>query len=414
MLAWAMAAQPALDKVPVAVADKFVPAEPEGQRLWGPLGDRLKANLQQLLQVDEAALLAPFEKRPAAEARSGEAVGRFLEAAARTYRYQKEQKLRVLMERVAKRLLASQLPDGYLGTSADAQRWTGWDVSTHQSNLAGLLAYWRSSGDDRALAAARRIGELLTATFAPDKRDIIAASAQGGFAGTSALQSICQLYRATGDARFLKFALYLVSAWEQASGPQLIGSLLGAGREGASTPELLRNLIGMLELYRLTADEKLLRAAIAAQQDLAGSASTGAWVEFNWHLLRLTGDPHYAAQIQKTELVEAHDVALLPQMVAGVLAGGVAIQLYEPGTFKIPAAKPLRFEVSHSKTAEDAPVVRVTLVEGEGRFPLWLRVPEGAAGFTVHVGGRKYASRPGRYLMIDRQWTTGDTAEWAR
>ena len=412
MLAWTMAAQPGADKILPVVADKFVPAEPEGQRLWGPLGDRLKANLQTLLHVDEAALLAPFEKRPAAEARSGEAVGRFLEAAARTYRYQKEQKLRVLMERVAKRLLAAQLPDGYLGTSADPGRWKGWDVSTHQSNLAGLLAYWRSSGDDRALAGARRIGELLAATFGPDKRDIIAASAQGGLAGTAVLQPICQLYRATGDARFLKFALYLVSAWEQASGPQLMGSLLSDGHQGAPTPELLRNLIGMLELYRLTADEKLLRAAMAAQQDLAGSAPGGAWVEFNWHLLRLTGDPHFAAQVQKTELVEAHDVALLPQLVAGVLAGGVAIQLYEPGTFKIPGGKPLRFEVSHAKTTEDTPVIRVTLVEGEGRFPLWLRVPEG--GFTVLAGGRKYVGRPGRYLMIDRQWATGDTAEWPR
>ena len=113
-----------------AVPDKFVPSEPEGQRLWGPMGDRLKANLQELLKVDEDALLLPYEKRPGADARSGEAVGRFLEAAAGAYRYQKEQRLKVLMDRVAKRLLAAQLPNGYLGTYAEAARWTGWDVAT--------------------------------------------------------------------------------------------------------------------------------------------------------------------------------------------------------------------------------------------------------------------------------------------
>ena len=38
-------------------------------------------------------------------------------------------------------LIASQLPDGYLGTYTDDQRWTSWDVWVHKYNLIGLLSY---------------------------------------------------------------------------------------------------------------------------------------------------------------------------------------------------------------------------------------------------------------------------------
>jgi hypothetical protein len=38
-------------------------------------------------------------------------------------------------------LAAAQQPDGYLGTYADAQRWTAWDVWVHKHVLARLLSY---------------------------------------------------------------------------------------------------------------------------------------------------------------------------------------------------------------------------------------------------------------------------------
>lgn len=380
--------------LPAQVADKFVPAEPEGMRLFGSLGDRLKANLQQLMKADEAALLAPFEQRPWADPRAGEAVGRYLFASAGMYRYQKDQKLRVAMERVVRRLLAAQEPDGYLGTEGKAARWKSWDVSVHKEVINGLMAYARVMSDERALAAARRGGELLAATFGPAKRDIWASSGAGGWAGTALLQTICELHRATGDARLAEFAGYLVAAWDQPQGPRVLDTLLTGSVKAwpaEFAPEIVENLLGLLELYRSTGDERFLLAVTSAHEDMVGEkrfAESPRWPELNWHLLRLTGGPAYArvlAALVPGALTDPRLVALMPQLVAGAFAGGVAFVVWPEGTLTLAAAgKPVRLEIAGRQ---------VKWVEGAGAYPLW------------------WLGRPGRPVYAWRNWAIGGTYE---
>ncbi len=72
------------------------------------------------------------------------------------------------MDRVASNLIAAQLPDGYLGTYTDDQRWTSWDVWVHKYDLIGLISYYQATGNKPALEASRKIGELLVRTFGPN------------------------------------------------------------------------------------------------------------------------------------------------------------------------------------------------------------------------------------------------------
>jgi hypothetical protein len=124
------------------VKDRFIPAPLGQQQLGGLLGERIRANLEnRLLRVDEEALLAGFQKRPGGNPRVGEHVGKFLDAASATWAYTKDERLKAALDRVANALIATQLPDGYLGTYADAQRWTAWDVWVHKHVLARLLSY---------------------------------------------------------------------------------------------------------------------------------------------------------------------------------------------------------------------------------------------------------------------------------
>ena len=331
------------------VQDKFLPAAAETQKIDGLLGERLRVNLEgRLLHVDEEALLNGFEHRPGKHPWIGEHIGKYLHAASLTYRQTHNAQLKTNMDRMVKRLIATQLPDGYLGTYADDQRWTSWDVWSHKYDLIGLLSYYDITGDKSALRAASKVGDLLSTTFGikPGQRDIIAASTHVGMAATSVLEPICQLYRATGNKRYLDFANYLVdNAWNQGNGPKIVKSLLNTRSvyrtANAKAYEMTSNLVGVVELYRLTGRKDLWDAATIAWQDIrdhhlyiTGTTSsaehfqedgflpgddiahvgegceTVSWVQLNWQLLRLTGEAKYAEELERTvynQLLGAQD-----------------------------------------------------------------------------------------------------------
>jgi DUF1680 family protein len=332
------------------VSDKFIPAPYQTQRIDGLLGERMRVNLEgRLLHVDEAGILDCFRHRPGKQDWAGEHAGKFLDAAANTWLYTKDARLKTLMDRVAKELIATQLPDGYLGTYTDDRRWTSWDVWVHKYDLLGLMAYSRATGDKAALDSAKRIGDLLCRTFGtgPGQRDIIAAGTHVGMAATSVLEPMVDLYRMTGDRKYLDFCDYIVHSWSQPNGPKIIESLKDTGSvfhtANAKAYEMLSNLVGLAELYRLTGNPVYLATVETAWKDVAthhlyvtGTTSsaehftddlvlpgedisnvgegcvTVTWTQLTWQLLRLTGDSRYAEQLEHTvynALLAAQDPA---------------------------------------------------------------------------------------------------------
>ncbi len=336
VLSAGLAAEPQ-PKAREAVADRFVSAPFENQEIGGLLGERMRINLEKrLLAIEEDAVLAGFRKRPGGQEWIGEHVGKYLDAAVSTYRFTHDARLKVEIDRIALALIATQKDDGYLGTYTDDQRWTSWDVWVHKYDLIGLLSWYRLTSDERALTASRRIGDLLIATFQSGKIDMIATSDEAGMAATSVLEPVCQLYRFTGDPRYLGFAHFIVDkAWEQPNGPRILTSLLTTGSvfktANNKAYEMMSNLVGLLDLYRLTGEERYLNAGETAQADivshrryLTGTTSahehfrddfdlpadekdevgegcaTVTWLQLNLQLLRLTGEARYAQEIERT------------------------------------------------------------------------------------------------------------------
>ena len=207
-------------KVKDAIADRFVSVPFEQQKIGGLLGERMRINLEKrLLAIEEDAVLAGFRRRPGEQEWIGEHVGKYLDAAAASYRFTHNAQLKTQMDRIALALIATQKADGYLGTYSDDKHWTSWDVWVHKYDLIGLLSWYRLTGDERALNASRRIGDLLIATFQTGRIDIIQTSEHVGMAATSVLEPVCQLYRFTGDPRYLAFARFIVDkVWEQPNG----------------------------------------------------------------------------------------------------------------------------------------------------------------------------------------------------
>jgi DUF1680 family protein len=460
------------------VADRFVPAPYEKQHIEGMLGERLRVNLEgRLLHVDETRLLRGFEQPPGEQEWIGEHIGKYLDAACNTWRYTHDPRLKTQMDRMARTLMKAQRPDGYLGTYIDAKRWTSWDVWVHKYDLIGLLNYHQTTGDAEALTVARRIGDLLAKTFGtgPGQRDLMAASTHVGMAASSVLEPMVDLYRLTGEPRYLDFCRYVVSAWDQPNGPKLLASLRATGSvfktANAKAYEMMSDLVGVVELYKVTGDESLLPPVLAAWHDIrdkrlyvTGTTSskehftddytlpggdkdnvgegcaTVTWLQLTWRLARLTGAPEYAEELERTvynQLLGAQDphngniCYFTPLNGAKKPGPGIncCVSSEPRGISLIPeltwgdlaqgpavllytagtVETPFATIVSQTSYPKDG-AVRLTIRDSKRKhFALALRVPQWTRSFTATVGKQKLTGTPGSYLTIDRDWKGGDT-----
>ncbi len=320
------------------IKEKFTALPFNQQQLKGYLNTRLLQNLEQrLLNVDEEGLMGSYFRRPGIHPWAGEHVGKYLETACNTWKLTRDPRLKKQMDRIMYGLINTQLADGYLGTYTPDQYWTSWDVWSHKYNLYGLLAYYTMTGYKPALEACIKMGDLLCKTFGdqPGKLDIISAGTHMGMAATSVLDPMVELYKYTGDKKYLDFCYYILRAWEQDNGPKLISTLLTTGNVAkvgnGKTYEMISNFVGLANLYRLTGDAKLLEPLLIAWKDIVknrlyitGTASaheyfqepghlpagldasmgegcvTTTWMQFNHQLYLITGENKYLEQIEKT------------------------------------------------------------------------------------------------------------------
>jgi DUF1680 family protein len=322
--------------VPNKIADKYLPAY--YQNIGGLLGMRLDINLEKrLLKIDSATLLSGFKHRPGAQTWIGEHVGKFLFSASKTYAYKHDPRIKHLMDDMVRKYIACQMPDGYLGTYLYKDRWTAWDVWAHKYAIIGLLNYYSVTGYKPALETAERAANLICSTFGdgPGKRDLMLAGEHNGLAPGSILEPMVDLYRYTGDKRYLEFCNYILRAFEQQDGPKIISQLDKYGdvtKVGdAKAYEMLSCFLGMLKYYKLTGEVKYLDLLQTAWTDITarrlyitGTASdheifqkdgtlratlkddmgegcvTVTWIQFNLALLQITGDAKYTAELERS------------------------------------------------------------------------------------------------------------------
>ena len=325
-------------KVKLAVPGKSNPFALESIQFDGYLNDRVNANLvQRLLNIDETGILEGYYNRPGKQTWIGEYAGKYLHAASRAWSFSKNAPLKAQMDRIVDVLIACQKDDGYLGTYLPANYWTEWDVWAHKYKLLGLLSYYSATGYRPALETSVKMGDLLCRTFGEKKGqlNIIESSGHVGMASTSVLEPMTELYRYTGDKKYLDFCYYILKAYDYDNGPKIISTLATIGKvdktANAKAYEMMSNLTGIVKMYQLTGDAKLLKAVDNAWNDIAthklyitGTASKGehfqedfvlpagndvnmgegcvttTWLQFSQALYYLTGEPKYIDEIEKT------------------------------------------------------------------------------------------------------------------
>ena len=337
--------------VPDRVAMSYVPVPYESQEIHGVLGDRMTVNLQArlLAAVDLDVLLKGYRQRPGQQSWAGEHIGKFIDAATNVWAYTGDEQLKAKLDTAVRELLATQLADGYLGTYVESDRFKDfgekgyepgedlplWDVWAHKYNLLGLLNYYRRTGYEPALAASRRIGDLLCKTYGdqPGQHSIVRNDWHVGMANTSVLEPMAMLYRYSGDTRYLDFCRYIVRAWDQPKGPKIVATLMTDGHvndvANGKAYEMTSNFLGLVELYRATGEKTFLDPVLRAWDDVVqnrlyvtGTTSWGeiyradhvlradgrvgegcvttTWMQLNLKLLELTGEAKYADELERT------------------------------------------------------------------------------------------------------------------
>lgn len=142
------------------------------------------------------------------------------------YQNSHDPSLKILIDGLAQQLIAAQLDDDYLGTYSLDRHWTSWDVWSHKYDLIGLLSYYQMSGYKPALAASEKIGDLLCTTFGsqPGQMNTLKAGPHVGMAATCILDPMTDLYRFTGNKKFLDFCFYLTKSYNNPGGPRIIST----------------------------------------------------------------------------------------------------------------------------------------------------------------------------------------------
>jgi DUF1680 family protein len=347
-------------------ADAFARLPLRDVRLDGRLGRAIDLCVRnRVMAQDGEHLVEPFRQRRETNCWSSEFWGKWFLSAVAAQRYTGDPKLLETVERSARSMMATQSSDGYIGTYAPENRLKTWDVWGRKYTLLGLLAYHDLTGDRAALASARRLADHHMTEVGPGRASIVKNGAYRGMASSSILEPIVLLYNRTGDARYLAFAEWIVAQWETPDGPRLISKALAgvpvaerfpppaswyAWENGQKAYEMMSCYEGLLELYRVTGTPEYLSAVVKTWENIrdteinvAGSGAsmecwyggaakqtvqarhmmetcvTMTWMKLSQNLLRLTGDPRIADEIERS----AYN-ALLGSMVPDVRTGEYA------------------------------------------------------------------------------------------
>ncbi len=142
---------------------------------------------------------------------------KWMEAAAFVLQSSKDSQLKATLDEMIDEVLAAQGKDGYLNTYhqnglAD-KRFTNFRDNHELYCLGHLIqaaiAYYRGAGEHRLLDAARRYVDYVMSLFGPGKRQC--------FPGHPEIEmALVELYRTTGEKKYLDFADYLLNGVEVA------------------------------------------------------------------------------------------------------------------------------------------------------------------------------------------------------
>ena len=337
-------------ELPIAVANEVDPEFETPRQIHldfkGFVGSRLTANLEGWeLRTPGAnpALLEMFYDRDRDPPRDllpwhGEFVGKYLCSAILSHRILRDPRQKDLIQSVARRFIASQGEDGYLGPFPEGSRLTGlrtgegflqtqlWDVWGHYWAIQALILYYEDFGEEAALTAATRAADLIVQTYLDKPLDMTNDGSVGQM-NYAVIHAFALLYRITGKSEYLEMARWIIDKWDEPAGPQYMKLAL-EGKQMHEFPgnrwESLHDFLGLYELYLLTGEATYREVFVHIWNSIlkgdrhntggfsSGEKTTGnpydpaaietcctvAWIDMSIAMLKLTGNSLVADEIE--------------------------------------------------------------------------------------------------------------------
>jgi DUF1680 family protein len=279
----------------------------------GILGERVNLwrNHRLWYMAESGYLIDGFENRPGEHAWQGEHIGKWLHAATLAYRVSNDEKLKLELDKTVKRLIATQLADGYMGTYSTDKTFmaepegSGWDTWTHRYNLYGLLTYEKFYPDKNIVNACKKIADLLIETYGEGKTDLtpklrlmdamlkhesVVYSGDGkAYQLMANLLGYLRLYRCTGKEQYLQTVL---NGWQEIREKHI---LVTGGPWSRHMP-----YNGNRECFAHTED-------FNPQEIVVENCCTATWMQLNIHLFELTGLAKYFNEAEVTLLNDLYE-----------------------------------------------------------------------------------------------------------
>lgn len=479
----------------VGMSDTFDFAAPGTVQIQGWIGHKMDLCLSnRVMAQDLDRLIKPFRDRTEMDSAGWrcEYWGKWFTSAALGCGYHPTAEHRAQLDEAARALIATQTPDGYIGTYDDAHHLGIWDVWGRKYVLLGLIADYDLTGDKAALDAACREADHLLTEAPPGKVNLTETGIDvlKGLAPSSILEPLVLLYQRTGQKRYLDLAEDIVARWNEPgkftpAGLRLVDdALAGIPPLKIGSPkayEMMSCFEGLCELYRATGDRKYLEASVKFAQSIrqsermvVGSCSnqelwcdgartqteileqpietcvTVTWMKLCAQLLRLTGDPVWADELelslynalpgamtpqgdwwaywcpligQRVPSPFQHDdvrlsccaangpraLLLTPRWAVMTSGDGPVVNLYASGTAAVKLRDGTEVKlVQETGYPVDDRIALTVFPARKSRFALRLRIPAWSRENALSVNGEPVACKPGTYAVLDREWSEND------
>jgi uncharacterized protein len=474
------------------INDQLEPLPPASSSVSGYLGEKLDQCIGNgIMGKDYKLYIAPFRNRDDDPNQwQGEFWGKWFTSATLAYHYRQDSEYRKIIDDAVKGLIRTQDRAGRL--SSYTNNFGDWDIWGRKYAMLGLVSYYDETGDQKALdAAASALDDLISVT-GPGERKITETGLTllESLSSSSVLEPVVLIYQRTGNRKYLDYAEYIVSLWSEpnsytSEGMRLVeDAIAGIDPVNISAPKAYEQMScyeGLVELYRVTGDEQYREAILTYAHNLrkkeimiVGSGSsaelwcdgsnrqtqliekpmetcvTTTWIKLCYQLLRLTGDPAWADEMEITlynallgammdegnwwayfsplagERTPSHmqvpscqssccvangPRGLLTAPAWSVMKGdnGPVVNLYSAGEWKYQLAENNELVLKQNTDYPESGSIEINLQQQKPlRYTLKLRIPYWSKKTTITINGDEIVAQPGSYFQIEREWKDGD------
>ncbi len=475
--------------------DKLMLTSPGAVTIDGFVGAKMDSCIKNgVMAVDYSLYSTPFLEHAddAGPRFQGEFWGKWYTSAMLAYGYQPSDAFREIIEASLKEILETQEKDGRISSYSRENTFDMWDIWGRKYVLLGLMSNYEQTGNKNVLKAACRLTDELISIAGPGKTKLTETGLQvlGSMSSTTILEPVVLVYKNSGEQKYLDFAEFMVSQWSEPNaytdrGMKLIeDALAGVPPVQISSPkayEMMSCYEGLCELYRVTGKEEYLEAVVSFANSvlereimIVGSGSsaelwfdgayrqtelleqpmetcvTVTWIKLCYQLLRLTGDPKWADQMEVTlynsllgamnesgdwwayfsplsgermpspmQVPQCHSSCCVVNGPRGLLSvplwsvmhneHGPVVNLYNQGVWSLELQDGSEVSLVEETTyPEDGSVLIRVQQEKDAEYTIALRIPSWSKQTELSVNGEALEVVPGEYASIHRLWKDGD------